>query len=82
METRKNLIGGYNSETGECFCTRCGHKMVIDDNFMLSDRKDDIASEEDAICTELHCTNCGLSMTIYDTPESEKVDYPYWSDSK
>jgi transcription elongation factor Elf1 len=60
-------------------CMRCGHELIISGNFMLSEIRGEILSEdEDAMVTNAHCTYCGASYELYDTPESERKNYPYW----
>ena len=61
-------------------CMRCGHELIIGGNFMLSDfNGEDLAEDDDAMVTNAHCPHCGASYEIYDTPESEKKNYPYWN---
>ena len=35
---------------------------------------------DDAMVTNASCPHCGASYELYDTPENEKVNYPYWDD--
>ena len=46
---------------------------------MLSDF-DDVNEEDDAMVTYAHCPYCGARYELTDTPESEKIDYPYWNE--
>ena len=40
----------------------------------------DLEDDDDAIVTNATCPFCGASYELYDTPENEKANYPYWSD--
>ena len=58
---------------------RCGHEIIIGGNFMLSEiNGEELNEEDDAMVTNAHCPYCGARYELYDTPESEKKDYPYW----
>lgn len=60
-------------------CMRCGHDLILEGNFMLSEVSgEELSENDDAIVTYAHCPHCGASYELYDTPESEKKDYPYW----
>jgi DNA-directed RNA polymerase subunit RPC12/RpoP len=64
-------------------CMRCGHDLIIGGNFMLSEMNgEELSEEDDAIVTNAYCPYCGASYEIYDTPESEKINYPYWQDDE
>jgi hypothetical protein len=64
----------------ELKCMRCGHDLIIGGNFMLSDITGGALEEDDeARVTDASCPFCGASYELYDTPESEKKDYPYWN---
>lgn len=61
-------------------CMRCGHEIIIGGNFMLSDISgEELNEEDDAMVTNAHCPYCGAGYELYDTPESEKKNYPYWN---
>ena len=60
-------------------CMRCQHDLILENNFMLSDF-DDVNEEDDAMVTYAHCPYCGARYELTDTPESEKIDYPYWNE--
>lgn len=60
-------------------CMRCGKELIIGGNFMLSEINGEELSEgDDAMVTNATCAYCGASYEIYDTPESERDNYPYW----
>lgn len=64
-------------------CMRCGHKIILESNFMLSEiNGEDLSEEEDAIVTFAHCPFCGAMYTLTDTPISERHSYPYWRNEK
>ena len=47
---------------------------------MLSEiNGEELNEEDDAMVTNAHCPYCGARYELYDTPESEKKDYPYWN---
>lgn len=59
---------------------RCGHEIIIGGNFMLSEiNGEELNEEDDAMVTNAHCPYCGAGYELYDTPESEKKNYPYWN---
>ena len=66
----------------DCKCFRCGNLFEIDDNFKGSDIGlvpiDKMDTEEDTIVTLMSCPHCGLKYEVYDIPESEQEDYPYF----
>ena len=46
---------------------------------MLSEiNGEELAEDDDAMVTNAHCPHCGARYEIYETPESEKQNYPYW----
>lgn len=60
-------------------CMRCGHEIIIGGNFMLSEiNGEELNEEDDVMVTNAHCPYCGARYELYDTPESEKKNYPYW----
>ena len=60
-------------------CMRCGHEIILESNFMLSEiNGEELNEEDDAMVTNAHCPYCGARYELYDTPESEKKNYPYW----
>ena len=60
-------------------CFRCGRDLIIEGNFMLNDLYlGELSEEEDAMVTTAHCPYCGASYELTDTPEIEKINYPYW----
>jgi DNA-directed RNA polymerase subunit RPC12/RpoP len=60
-------------------CMRCGHELIIEGNFMLSEiNGEELSEEEDAMVTNAHCPHCGARYELTDTPEIEKKNYPYW----
>ena len=61
-------------------CMRCGHEIILESNFMLSEiNGEELNEEDDAMVTNAHCPYCGARYELYDTPESEKKNYPYWN---
>lgn len=62
-------------------CMRCEHDLILESNFMLSDFDDGINEEDDAMVTYAHCPYCGARYELTDTPQSEKIKYPYWSNN-
>lgn len=63
-------------------CMRCGHELIIGGNFMLSEVTGaELEDDDDAIVSNTSCPYCGASYDIYDTPESEKENYPYWQEN-
>ena len=61
-------------------CMRCGHEIIIEGNFMLSEiNGEELNEEDDAMVTNAYCPYCGARYELYDTPESEKKNYPYWN---
>jgi DNA-directed RNA polymerase subunit RPC12/RpoP len=62
-------------------CMRCGHDLIIGGNFMLSEvTGTELDEDDDAMVTNASCPHCGASYELYDTPENEKPNYPYWDD--
>jgi ribosomal protein S27AE len=62
-------------------CMRCGHDLIIGGNFMLSEvTGTELDDDDDAMVTNASCPHCGASYELYDTPENEKPNYPYWDD--
>lgn len=61
-------------------CMRCGHELIIEGNFMLSDYDETLNEEDDAMVTYEHCPYCGARYELTDTPQSEKKLYPYWGE--
>ena len=60
---------------------RCGHDLIIGGNFMLSEvTGTELDEDDDAMVTNASCPHCGASYELYDTPENEKPNYPYWDD--
>ena len=60
-------------------CMRCNHELIIGGNFMLSEVVgEELAEDDDAMVTNCSCPYCGAQYEIYDTPENEKKNYPYW----
>ena len=60
---------------------RCGHDLIIGGNFMMSDvTGENLDEDDDAMITNASCPHCGASYELYDTPENEKPNYPYWDD--
>ena len=59
-------------------CMRCRHDLIISGNFMVSDLNEEVNEDEDSIVTNMVCPYCGATYEVYDTPESEKENYPYW----
>ena len=60
-------------------CMRCGHEIILEGNFMLSEiNGEELNEEDDAMVTNAFCPHCGARYELYDTPESEKKNYPYW----
>lgn len=66
---------------------RCGHELNIEGNFMLSDFYEGVLGvgldvgldkNNDAMVTFAYCPNCGAKYEITDTPENDKVNFPYW----
>ena len=58
---------------------RCGHEIIIGGNFRRSEISGGDMNEEGAASvTRAHCPYCGARYELYDTPESEKKNYPYW----
>ena len=55
-------------------CDRCGHSLVADDNFMLSDRDDSVNADNDSIGLDCHCPNCGLTYTIIEHYEIKETN--------
>lgn len=55
----------------ECF--NCGERAVIWDNDFSFE---DYCYEGDGIVHELHCTNCGASIT-YLVPFEERIEVPF-----
>lgn len=48
---------------------------------MLSDMGiEEWNEDDDAIITNYVCPNCGAQYEVTDTPENEKIHYPYWND--
>jgi len=46
---------------------------------MLSEiNGEELSEDDDAMVTNASCAYCGASYEIYDTPESERDNYPYW----
>ena len=49
-------------------------------NMLLSEiNGEELNEEDDAMVTNAHCPYCGARYDLYDTPESEKKNYPYWN---
>ena len=60
-------------------CMRCNHELIIGGDFMLSEVVgEELAEDDDAMVTNCSCPYCGAHYEIYDTPENEKKNYPYW----
>ena len=60
-------------------CMRCGHEIIIEGNFMLSEiNGEELNEEDDAMVTYAICPYCGARYELTDTLESEKKNYPYW----
>jgi len=58
---------------------RCGHELIIEGNFMLSEISgEELSEDDDAMVTYEHCPHCGARYELTETPESEKKNYPYW----
>lgn len=73
----RDLTGFLTIDCMELKCMRCGHELIIGGNFMLSDFE--IVNEDgDAMVTNASCPYCGASYELFDTPECEKKNYPYW----
>ena len=61
-------------------CMRCGHDLILEGNFMLSEINcEELLEDDDAIVTYAHCPFCGARYELTDTPQSEKKNYPYWN---
>lgn len=65
-------------------CINCGERVGISSNNMLSDFDDNIEDDDDDamsfnLCT---CEKCGITEVRWDTPESQKKLYPYWSEEE
>ena len=64
-------------------CMRCHHDLILSGNFMLSEYQgEELEDDDDCIITNTVCPYCGARYDIYDTPESEKKDYPYWNPNR
>ena len=62
-------------------CMRCGHDLILGGNFMLSDIDgEELPEEDDAMVTNATCPYCGAYYELYDTPLSERCNYPYWKE--
>ena len=65
-------------------CFRCDHKLVLESNFMASDMgavpEEEGMTDEDYMVTFMSCPYCGAKYEVSDTPDSEKGDYPYFSE--
>lgn len=60
-------------------CMRCGHDLILESNFMLSEiNGQELSEDEDTMVTYAHCPHCGARYELTDTPEAEKPNYPYW----
>jgi DNA-directed RNA polymerase subunit RPC12/RpoP len=60
-------------------CMRCGHEIILEGNFMLSEiNGEELNEDDDTMVTYAHCPYCGARYELTDTPESEKKNYPYW----
>lgn len=53
-----------NNTDSELYCDRCGHSLLMEDNFMLSDRDDTVSEDNDSIGVDCHCPNCGALYSI------------------
>lgn len=61
-------------------CMRCGHDLIIGGNFMLSEiNEEELSEEDDTMVTTASCPYCGANYDLYDTPLSERNNYPYWN---
>ena len=62
-------------------CMRCNHELILSGNFMLSEIQcEELPEDEDAIVTNATCPYCGASYDIYDTPECDRENYPYFKE--
>ena len=63
-------------------CFRCNHQLMIDNNFMATDigivQEDKFLTSEDFMVTTMTRPYCGASYEVYDTPEEEQENYPYF----
>jgi DNA-directed RNA polymerase subunit RPC12/RpoP len=60
-------------------CMRCDSNLILESNFMLSEiNGEELSEDDDAMVTNASCPYCGARYELYDTPQSEKKNYPYW----
>ena len=64
------------------YCTNCGHRVSVSNNFMLSDYDDTIDNDDDDKMNFIlnQCPYCGMQEVRWDNSENEKKIYPYWKD--
>lgn len=46
------------------YCDKCHHPLLIEGNFMLSERDKTVSEDNDAIGADCHCLYCGSQYSI------------------
>lgn len=66
-------------------CFRCQHELCIEDNWMGSDigavTEEKSLTDDDFMVTLMSGPHCGASYEVYDTPVSERENYPYFNET-
>lgn len=67
-------------------CFRCGEELYYEDTLVGSElgliSEDKSFTEEDIDVVLMSCEHCGMHYEIYDIPESEQENYPYFNSNK
>jgi len=59
----KEINIGDEPDSG-LYCDKCHHSLLMEDNFMLSDRDKTVNEDNDSIGVDCHCPYCGSQYSI------------------
>lgn len=51
------------------YCDKCHHPLLMEGNFMLSDRDKTVNEDNDTVGVDCHCPYCGSSYSIVERKE-------------